>query len=232
MKNLLRRLFLGAAILTASIVASAQSSAIIAQAHNESYYTAQTTVVESSYCSATAIGPFALLTATHCELGTDEITLHGKGGAPDVDLKIDGRIRDGYDHTILLISPIYLAGYKFTAIANVDLEHKFDIGQDVFIIGNPRGFSELFRKGYVSGSDTYTSALVESVPEILVDINVGPGDSGAAIFNENGVVIGVISGIEVHGTVDAGNQYKMPYALALNFTAGQIQEAVSYGVKK
>jgi hypothetical protein len=234
MKNLLRRLLLGAAVVFAGVcnTASSQSPVVIQQAYNETYHVVQVTVAENSYCSATAIGPFALLTATHCELGTDEIALQGKGGKPDVDLKIDGRIRDGYDHTILLISPTYLAGYKFTTFAAVDLLHKFDFGQDVFFIGNPRGFSELFRKGYVAGSATYTSALGENVPEILIDINVGHGDSGAAIFDSNGAVIGVVAGIEVHGTADEGSQYKMPYALALNFTDGQIKEAVAYGTTK
>ena len=232
MKKLMRKALLGAAVLLLSLSSSAQSSAVISKVYSETYHTAQATVAESSYCSATAIGPYALLTATHCELGTDEISLQGKDGAPDVSLKIDRTIRDGYDHTIFLVSPTYLAGYKFTDFAPIALSHKFYRGDDIFLIGNPRGFSSLLRKGYISGSTTCDSLSTESIPEILMGIDVGHGDSGAGIFDDNGNLIGVVAGIEVHGTVDDGTQYKVPYALILNFTDGQLQEAASYGVKK
>jgi hypothetical protein len=232
MQNLLRRLLLGAAILFASVYSSAQSPTVISQAYNETFHTAQVTVAEEGFCSATAIGPLALLTATHCELGTDEITLQGKGGSPDVDLKIDRRVRDGYDHTILYVSPTYLAGYTFTNVATVEPDYRAALGQGVFVIGNPHGFSEIFRKGYIAGAESYDNGG-ESIPEILVDIHVGPGDSGAAIFDEFGNVIGVVAGIEVHGdAADVADQYRMPYALSLNFTVGQLKEAASYGAKK
>ncbi len=234
MKNLLRRVLFGAAIIFASMygVASAQSSVVIDKTYSEVYHTRQATVAEVSYCSATAIGPLALLTATHCELGTDEIVIQGKDGAPDVDLKIERVVRDNYDHTIMYVSPIALAGYVFPAFASVDLAHKFGRGDDVFLIGNPHGFSNIFRKGYVSGSTLCDGLNQESIPEILIDVNVGEGDSGAGIFDSNGVLIGVVTGIEVHGAADESTAYKMPYALVLNFTPGQIQEAASYGVKK
>jgi len=229
MKKLITKFLFGVAIFIVGTLgfASAQSPEVIAKVYDATYNIAQMTVAGTHLCSATAIGSQALLTATHCELPSDQLMLQGKGSNPDITVTIDKQIRDGSDHTILLIS-----GYKFPSFVPVDLEHKFDFGQDVFFIGNPRGFSELFRKGYVAGSATYTSALGENVPEILIDINVGHGDSGAAIFDSNGAVIGVVAGIEVHGTADEGSQYKMPYALALNFTDGQIKEAVAYGTTK
>jgi hypothetical protein len=174
----------------------------------------------------------SLLTATHCELGTDDIILQGKGGSPDVTLTINRRVRDGYDHTIMYVSSTQVPGYNFTQFATVDLSHKFDFGQDVFIIGNPYSFSELFRKGYVAGAKSYSSNLGNDITEILIDMNVGGGDSGAAVFDVNGNILGVVGGIEIQGTADISDQYKMSYMLALNFTDEQIKEAVSYGGKK
>ena len=193
MKNLLRRVLFGAAIIFASMygVASAQSSVVIDKVYSEVYHTRQATVAEVSYCSATAIGPLALLTATHCELGTDEIVLQGKDGAPDVDLKIERVVRDGYDHTIMYVSPIALAGYVFPAFASVDLAHKFGRGDDVFLIGNPHGFSNIFRKGYVSGATLCDGLNQESIPEILIDVNVGEGDSVRASLTAMACLLGL-----------------------------------------
>ena len=131
------------------------------------------------------------VTAAHCELGTDEIVLQGKDDAPDVDLKIERAVRDGYDHTIMYVSPIDLAGYVFPFFAPVDLVHKFVRGEDVFLIGNPHGFSNIFRKGYVAGYTLCDGLNQESIPEILIDVRVGEGDSGAGIFDGNGNLIGL-----------------------------------------
>lgn len=233
MKNLLRRMLFGAAVLLASAYggAWAQGPVVVGKAYSEVYHTRQATATEVTYCSATAIGPRALLTATHCELGTGEITLQGKDDAPDTKLKVDREIRDDADHTILFVSSVDQSGFVFPAFASVDVSHKFGFGQDIFFIGNPHGFSNVFRKGYVAGHTVCTTPLGDSIPEILLETHVGEGDSGAGIFDETGTLIGVVAGIEVHG-VGEPSEFRMPYILALDFTAVQIKDALSYGAKK
>jgi hypothetical protein len=230
MKKLITRFLFGVAIFIVGTLgfASAQSPEVIAKAYDNTYHTAQMTAADKSLCSATAIGPQALLTATHCELPSNQLTLQGKGNNPDITVIIDKQIRDGSDHTILLIS-----GYKFLSYALVDLEHKFDFGQDVFIIGNPHGFSNVFRRGYVAGSSSFSGFTEGIIPEVLLEIHTGEGDSGAAMFDANGTVIGLIDGNDIHGnSLDDPQRFVMSYALVFTLTPDQIKEAVAYSTVK
>src|SRR5713226_3523673 len=70
------------------------------------HHIVQETLANRDSCSATAIGPHALLTATHCELGSDELQIDG------LSAHISKKLRDGNDHTIYIFSdttfPTYL----------------------------------------------------------------------------------------------------------------------------
>src|SRR5579864_1538915 len=112
----------------------------IDKAHEASYLIGQETITAAQLCSATAIGPQALLTASHCEAATDDIEIAGQkvhGSAVIVE-----RLRDGLDHTILLVKNI-----SFPVWIDV-LEQKPELAQDVFTFGNPGDFADIFERGY------------------------------------------------------------------------------------
>jgi S1-C subfamily serine protease len=61
-----------------------------------------------------------------------------------------------------------------------------EIGQDVFAIGNPRGFSLSVTKGIVSAV-----RVLNEIQYIQIDAALNPGNSGGPLINGEGKVVGV-----------------------------------------
>lgn len=169
----------------------------------------QQTISDGAVCTATAIGPRALLTATHCENPTDDL---------EVDhhpLQIMKRLRDGNDHTIYIMANTF-----FPVTVNVD-ETELSEGDDVFIIGNPTGYRKILRKGTFSGI-YYADEPAEDGQdhrELIYDLNIGVGDSGAAVFDSKGDVTGVIS------MMVSKDGFRLSQCFPLAFTQAQLDEA-------
>jgi hypothetical protein len=180
--------------------------------HADTHKIEQLTMFGLSHCSATAIGPHTLLTASHCEVATDDIGIDGKDVA-----KITRIVRDNFDHSIL-----YLKDVTFKVWAEFDKEGQ--IGDDVFIFGNPGHFDDLLRKGYIAGHAPFHIEEVNlDIPITLLDLNGFFGDSGSGVFNTNGKLIGVVSTLSVQQSDKAQSKYMgmMP----MNFTEQQLEEA-------
>jgi hypothetical protein len=128
-------------------------------------------------CSGTSIGPKLILSATHCFTTGHLLTVNGQ------PVNVESFRDDGADHRILVLDT------DFPPHARMGQTPKQ--GDEVFMYGNPAGMHDLLRRGYVSG---------QSDRGYLLDLMVGGGDSGAAVFNERGEVIGMIHG---YGAQDA-----------------------------
>lgn len=223
----MKKFLLFLAILCISLPVFAISPAVV-KAHKASYQIGQVTISDQAICSATAIGPHALLTATHCELPTDELHIRDLDGP----FQVVARIRDGYDHSILLIKGVTFADY-------VDVDQKsIEVSQDIFTIGNPGEWKDVFQKGYVAGlliDESMAAAMGQGKPpEVLIDIQAFPGESGAGIFNTDGVLIDVLSGdqMQTHSgiSMDLGAAYLLSFkpedlARAKTFSAEPPAEA-------
>lgn len=197
----------------------------VEKAHNASYHIAQMTLMGGSMCSATAIGPHALLTATHCELPTDDLEIMGQtvGG----DAIIVGRIRDYVDHTILLIKNI-----EFPVWVSV-VEKKPSLGDDVFTFGNPGTWTDIFQKGYVAGLQFDTSMEAQLTgnakpPEILLDFQAYPGTSGSGVFNLDGDLVFVVS--SYHEQSDDKVAIAFASAYPLLFSKDELAKATAFTV--
>lgn len=123
-------------------------------------------------CSATAIGHNRILTASHCLKGAP---LQRVG---DRTATVTGRMDDGHDHSIITVD----IGFDVYARRGNGLEQ----GQAVQWWGNPHGIADVYRQGVVA---QVTDARV------YIDGNGFMGDSGAALFDRNGRVVGVLSAI-------------------------------------
>jgi hypothetical protein len=132
-------------------------------------------LTEGGTCSGTLVGPSTLLTAAHCLEGADLVAINM---VPVNVLRIE---LDGADHARVTVDHVF--------------PHWAPMGSEpaqrdrVFMYGNPAGRRDLYREGYISGSDGKT---------VYVDIEIGHGDSGAALFNERGQIIGVVTGYGQH----------------------------------
>ena len=155
-------------------------------------------------CSATAIGPHALLTASHCERATSHIAIDG------IQADVATVLRDEEDHSIYL-----LTGISFNAwyAGNIPVDLPLSVGDDVVIFGNPVPFRDMLRHAYVSGSDGPGPSIV------FLDGNIRSGDSGAGVFSLDGKLLGVVSVNATGGSSIYAGVYPM------KFTEAQIKQA-------
>lgn len=200
----------------------AQKPGILQAAHRTTHEIRVATLVESARkCSATAYGPHALLTASHCELPTSVIEVDGK------TMLIKGVMRDGFDHTILLVDGEFK---NYAEIATTPLQ----TGDDIFVIGNPGMLTDVLRKGYVAKAPVAApnvAAIIFFGPQALAcffDFNGFFGDSGAAVFNSNGEIAGVISQILAQQNTPGGPQMNLMSGYPLKFTPIQLAKARAF----
>jgi V8-like Glu-specific endopeptidase len=195
------------------------------KAHAASYQIGQITVSGGGRCSATAIGPHALLTASHCEAPTDELYIRGQEGNP---FQIVGRIRDEQDHTIFL-----LKGVTFSDYADVLPADKFEQGEDVFTFGNPGKWQDIYQRGYVAGvlvDDSLAAALGHGDPdEVLLDFQAYPGESGAGVFNSEGKLLTVVAADDIQAKPDEAISFASAYRL--NFSPEQLLRAKTFSAE-
>lgn len=195
---------------------SQQPDNIYKTVHNATFQIGQETVTGAATCSATAVGPHALLTASHCELPSDDLYLRGM----DDSLPISKRLRDNMDHTIFLVS-----GYTFKTFVKIDQNDPLYQGEDVFYFGNPHGYKDFLRKGYIVGYLSEGGGLFEEEgpTHIIIDVNSFFGDSGAGVFNDKGDVIAVLSQLSQDKLNDV--DFKITSAFELKFTPEQLVES-------
>jgi len=209
-------------------VSNGQSSTpnVYATAHRTTHQIFEATIVsEPRACSATAIAPHALLTASHCELPTNAVAVDG---SRDI-MEIQGVIRDGYDHTIYLVSGTFKHYAEFSSA-------RTNVGDDVFLFGNPGELSDILRKGYIAKAPLDNVTAIQRMflgpiaDQVTYDFNGFFGDSGAAIFNSTGEIIGVVSQIlsqsspEPRGTVTQN----LMVGYVIHFTPAQLKQAEQY----
>lgn len=160
----------------------------------------QETRLENDSCTAEAVGPHALLTATHCELGSDKVIVDGS------EYLIAQRIRDENDHTIYV-----LPAANFTDTLQFANREPVE-GERVRAWGYPGGRPDIV---YKEGSFT-------GVEQTLFDDDAGwkfvlpvfGGDSGAAILDDEGKILSVVS---------EGNEKADTLGFPIGFTDAQIQ---------
>lgn len=175
--------------------------------YKTSHYIEQYSVFGSEgHCAATTVGKHVLMTASHCEAPVEGIVVDGN------EAKIDHIVRDGLDHSLL-----YLTGIEFKDIATIDVGNVGMIGEEISVVGQPSDFLYLFRRGTVAGYEN------GRVPLLFYDFNGFFGDSGAAIFNKDHKIIGIISILrERHQDT---YQIKVLGGYPIMFTQAQVDDA-------
>jgi hypothetical protein len=207
----MRNMILSFIVFIFPILVIAQTPAVIKIAHDTTYRTHQETVMDSKHCSATAIAPHSLITASHCELPTDALYLEGINAV----VAITSRIRDDNDHTIYIVDTTFK---NYTTIKDEEPTQ----GKSIFYFGNPGKLHDIFRKGTTVG----TIAQSDNEPkQILYDFNIWYGDSGAGIFNESGQLIGILTGMVVEPAPDDNtSSFKLAFSYILDFKKKDIDK--------
>lgn len=178
-------------------------------------------------CSGTAVGlpgmkeTNVVLTAAHCVIDMDtpkELKEIGFGRTPatyfnarGVRINIDRIIDDGKDHVFIVTDHKFK---KFSYIAKKQPK----VRDLVYYWGNAAGFNQLYRQGCVIG---YHEGAT------LFDTNTWMGDSGAALYNKDKYIVGVVSFIGGDFIAEKGfvGGLKFMGAHPFNFTKEQFKEA-------
>lgn len=167
-----------------------------------------------SSCSATVFEkPNVILTATHC-LSEPLEMVDGR------EVQVVARFDDGLDSTMLLLSqPI--AGKRPAKLGKMP-----PAGAPLYAWGNPYGLRQQLRLCNVSGELGLGWAGVYKLPfySATIDCNQWYGDSGSAMFDMQGRVVGVASAVV--GQSGKYGAFKMTIVPPLHFTPQQYAKAL------
>jgi hypothetical protein len=178
-------------------------------------------------CTGTAIGPHAILTAEHCnEQDASE--------QMSIDLSthiynIVATCHDGRDHIIVLLDG--------PAFKNID-PMKFrapKMGETLYLYGAGGGaYPPVFKTGKAYGR--YDPSDVDANDKIFYGtIPIIPGDSGSAIYAEDGSIIGVVTyGYEREGDdmIELLKDQTQMAAFELAFTPEDIKKSQEFAGEK
>lgn len=166
---------------------------------------------DEMYCSAVAVAPHALLTASHCEAPTNRLTIDGISG-----YHIDSVIRDEYDHSIYLIKDASFDDYT-PLVTRAPSE-----STPVFVWGNPEMVMFVLYKGHKLRSVSMLGTVVT-----VFNFAGKVGDSGSGVFTEDGDLVGVVSRLEDY--IDSnGKEQKGLATLPIKFTDAELQKAANF----
>lgn len=149
---------------------------------------------EHVFCTGTWVSDDQILTAAHCVRDTMLMVLGGEDQHVDsvqYRMKADKGVRVGdvqkYDpaHDLALVQAREKSGHAIAHLGGAP-----NVGDDVFSVGAPLGMDYSYIPGVVSSMDRQDS---DGLKMIQVSMALAPGDSGAAIFNSNGELVGVVS---------------------------------------
>ena len=84
------------------------------------------------------------------------------------------------------------------AVATMGNPNNLTIGEDAIVIGNPFGLSRSLSTGVISGlhRTIQPPGAAKPMTELIqFDASVNPGNSGGPLFNRDGDVVGIVSGL-------------------------------------
>lgn len=132
-----------------------------------------------------------IMTASHLVHSADKLSVEFLNG----DL-IPARVLSSVPHAdVALIQLTHLP--KNLQVAPLGDSDKVLVGDDVFVVGAPYGYSHTVSKGIVSAryKPGDTNIELKSSELIQTDAAINQGNSGGPMFNEKGEVIGIVSHI-------------------------------------
>ena len=101
--------------------------------------------------------------------------------------------------------------------ANFGNSSHASVGDETYVVGNPFGKNpDSLSRGIVSHTARYLSG---PIPYLQTDAAVNPGNSGGALFNRKGAIIGLTTAI---ASTSSGNNVGIGYALPINAVLEQI----------
>lgn len=167
-------------------------------------------------CTGTAVGPHAILLASHCiEREQDNLTI-------DLALEthdIIATVADGRDHTLLLID-----GTPFTFTESVQMGTAA-VGDTVTLYGvGGEAYPPVPKYGKVTNCEDPSDMDIKA-GEFCTSTHVSPGDSGSAVFNIKGEIVGLTTYSDPDTYPTSSRDFR------LDFTQKQLDQATMFDGK-
>lgn len=164
-----------------------------------------------------------IVTNNHVVEGMDSYTVKvndtdsGIAESKTYDAKLIGTDSD----TDLAVIKIEANGLPVAKLGDSD---KLSLGDDVVAIGNPLGLENSVSKGIVSGLDRQISDSKRGLSSIQTDAPINSGNSGGALFNGYGEVIGVVNEKYVYDYAE-----NVGFAITINEAKNVIDDLIAKG---
>lgn len=133
------------------------------------------------------------------------------------DAKLIGTDKDT-DLAVLKIEANSLPAAK---LGDSDTLH---LGDDLVVIGNPMGLETSVSTGVVSGLNRQISDSARSLTSIQTDAAINSGNSGGALFNGYGEVVGIVNEKLVNDYAES-----LGFGITINEAKGVIEDLISNG---
>jgi hypothetical protein len=212
-----KRLFVTLAFILLSLVNSCDSQLNKKEIQHAAMHEITVSIEDREMrCTAYAISSHVLLTAQHCDVEQGILTVDSEA----IPQLVREKVYDDKDHMLIVLPN---ENFKYTIIYQPTLYRSPRQGEHVYFWGNPRiggdVYHDQYREGYVTGIDNSESSDGVKVKGsfFLLALPGGHGDSGAAVFGNDGRLVTVVTYVIGDGIMVGG------YPLA--FTSQQVSEA-------
>ncbi len=166
-----------------------------------------------------------IITNAHVVDDMDKFVVHvtttdpveGTGVVDEYEATLVGSDTD----TDLAVIKIEAEGLQSAVLGNSDELH---LGDDVVVIGNPMGLETSVTKGIVSGLNRQLYSSERSLSSIQTDAAINSGNSGGALFNMYGEVVGVVNEKLISNYAE-----NVGFAITINEAKYVIDDLISMG---
>lgn len=135
--------------------------------------------------------------------------------------KYDATLVGSDTDTDLAVLKIDAQGLQAAVLGDSDELH---LGDDIVVIGNPLGLETSVSKGIISGLNRQISSNERSLSSIQTDAAINSGNSGGAMFDMYGNVVGVVNEKLINNYAE-----NVGFAITINEAKGVIDDLVSKG---
>lgn len=146
---------------------------------------------------------------------TDPVS--GEVTAKTYDSKLIGKDED----TDLAVLKIDATGLQAAKLGDSD---ELALGDDIVVIGNPFGLERTVTKGIVSGLHRQISDAPHGLTSVQSDAAINGGNSGGAMFNGYGEVVGIVNEKYVANYAES-----ISLAIDINDAKGVIEDLINKG---
>ncbi len=213
----------GSFAYTRDLVSAVRDSIVYIEVYTNMYMKAEEAYGAGSGIIISSDG--YIITNAHVVDDMDRFVVHvtttdpveGTGVVDEYEATLVGSDTD----TDLAVIKIEGENLQAAVLGNSDDLH---LGDDVVVIGNPMGLETSVTKGIVSGLNRQLYSSERSLSSIQTDAAINSGNSGGALFNMFGEVVGVVNEKLVNNYAE-----NVGFAITINEAKYVIDDLISMG---